>query len=818
MLRFMAAVAFVCALLASTAHAQSLSSVVGRVVDDETLQPLSGAPVALAGTTRGAITDARGNFRIELSPLDGTAADRVRVRVTIVGYQTSEVELATNASGTPALVRMKASVIPVEGAEVTSHLAREDRSPTAFSVLDRRQIEREHYGQDMPMLLADTPGEYAYSDAGNGIGYSYLKIRGFSQRRIAVTINGIPLNDPQSREVYWIDHPDLASSAQSIQVQRGVGSSAYGTTAIGGSVNVETIPFEQSPRLTFEAGGGSFGTQRYSAQGASGLIDDHYAIEGRLSRILTNGYREQSWSDLWSYFIGVTRVDKTMVTRLNFYGGPEQTHLAYAGVPKANLDGGVTGDADRDRRFNPLTWTGERDQFFEPHYEFLHDWKLSPSTSLSNALFYFPGEGNYEEFRTDQDLANYGGSASVITDITRRRWARNVHVGWVPRMRYESGRYALEGGLDLRYARGRRFGELTWSAVTTPGQTPNQVYYDYLGYVTNTNAFVRQSWLATPRLRGTLDLAFHRQRYQMGHDVYGGRSFDETYTFLMPRVGVNYVLRDETDDESLRHVDGYASFSRANAEPIFRELYDAEAAGGAPPAFAHVDANGRLTDPLIDPERVYDWAAGVRARGAWGTASLGGFWMQFEDEIVFNGTIDDFGNPITGNAASSHHSGIEGDFRARFSGAFELSGAFHWAVNEFDDYQEFVDSTTTVDYSGNAIAGFPASALHATATYRRGGVRLELSADYAGRQYLDNNESSVASIAPWTVVNALIGWRVAGFVGTRELDLSLRVSNLFDERYETAGYVDYPAPLFAPTPVWIPAATRGVFFGVKTTL
>jgi iron complex outermembrane receptor protein len=797
--------------------------VVGRVVDAETSQPLAGAAVQLAGTTRGTIANARGDFRIELSPLDGTASERVRVRVTIIGYQTLETEVATGVSGTPyvpGVLALTPVAIPIPGAEVASHLARENRSPTAFSTLDRGTIERDHYGQDVPILLAETPGAYAYSDAGNGIGYSYLKIRGFPQRRIAVTINGIPLNDPQSREVYWIDHPDLAASAQSIQVQRGVGSSAYGTTAIGGSVNVETIPFEESPRLTFEAGGGSFGTQRYSAQAASGLINEKYAIEARLSRILTDGYREQSWSDLWSYSFGLTRVDARAVTRLNFYGGPERTHLAYLGVPRENLDGAVTGDVDHDRRLNPITWTGERDNFFEPHYELLHDRKLGDRAALSSALFYFPGTGYYDELRTDQNLQDYGLATATNTTLTRRRWAKNVHLGWVPRVRFESQRYSLEGGLDLRWARGRRFGEVTWSAETSPEQQPNHVYYDYVGRVTNTNAFVRQSWVASPRLRVTGDLAFHRQRYELGHDVYSGRSFDETYTFVMPRLGVNLALRDAAAGTGgFEHLEGYASFSRANAEPIFRELYDAESATGAIPAFANEDANGRLTDPLIDPERVFDWGAGLRARGPWGTASLGGFWMQFEDEIVFNGTLDDAGNPITGNAARSHHAGIEGDVRTRVGRALELFAAFHWSANRFDDYHEFTgDSTATNDYSGNAIAGFPDRALHASATLRHGGGRLEVGMDYASRQFLDNTESDAASIEPWTVVNALAGWRVAGWAGARELDLSVRVSNVFDRRYETAGYIDFPAPAFAPTPVWIPAATRSVFVALKTTL
>jgi iron complex outermembrane receptor protein len=715
-------------------------------------------------------------------------------------------------------------VVPIEGISV---LARAGRSPSAFTNLSRADIARDYFGQDLPMLLATTPGAYAYSDAGNGIGYSYLKIRGFASRRIGVTINGIPLNDPESREVYWIDHPDLAASAQQVQVQRGVGASAYGTTALGGSVNVETVPYSQQRSLTLEAGAGSFGTQRYVAQAASGLLDGKWSLTSRLSRIKSAGYRDQSWSDLWSYFASVARVAPDQVLRLNLYGGPERTHLSYLGVPRPYLDGTITGDADRDRRFNPITYVGERDHFFEPHYELLHDWKLSPTTSLSNALFYFQGTGFYDEFRSGRNLREYAYPDSIVTDIVRRRNAKNLQVGWVPRLRVApGGAVSFEAGLDLRLHEGKRWGELLWAAQQPASPAPDHTYYEYLGRVTNTSGFARASWQAAPRLVLTGDLALHRQAYELTDDTFRGQSFDETYTFLMPRAGVTWTLTDTAP----RHLEAYASYSRAQAEPIFRELYDPENVG-VPPGFHNVDlVSGRLSDPLLDPETVDDWALGLRARGAWGSASLGGYWMKFRDEIVYNGRIDDNGNPITGNAARSRHAGIEGAVEGRPSGWLDLLANFPVSDDRFDDYVEFFDATSGVDYSGNRIAGFPVWAARGRAIAHTGRGSLELGIEHAGRQYLDNTENERKNpalrddpswvdrtIEPWTAVNAAVGWSLPGAWGARTLALSLRVNNLFDERYETAGYLDYPAPSFTPTPVWIPAATRSWFAGVKAT-
>jgi iron complex outermembrane receptor protein len=250
-----------------------------------------------------------------------------------------------------------------------------------------------------------------------------------------------------------------------------------------------------------------------------------------------------------------------------------------------------------------------------------------------------------------------------------------------------------------------------------------------------------------------------------------------------------------------------------------------------PPAFRVVGPDGALSDPLVRPEQVRDWEAGLRARGPWGEATLGGYWMSFSNEIVYNGQIDDNGNPITGNAARSRHAGIEASLRGQAGAHLAWSGTMGWNHDRFGRYLEYVDSTTTVDYSGNRIAGFPDLIARVTATVRFGDGRLELGADHVGRQYLDNTENDRKdraaglpgpfedkSIAPWTVANAALGWQFPAALGGREWSVELRVNNLFDTRYETAGYVDYPAPAYAPTPVWIPAATRNFFLGVKAAL
>jgi iron complex outermembrane receptor protein len=317
------------------------------------------------------------------------------------------------------------------------------------------------------------------------------------------------------------------------------------------------------------------------------------------------------------------------------------------------------------------------------------------------------------------------------------------------------------------------------------------------------------------------DLALHRQEYRLVDDVFTGYNFDEDYVFLLPRLGATWKLRDDTEL--------YGSWSRGEAEPIFRELYDPENVG-VPPGFATLDpATGTLSDPLIDPEHVDDFALGVRVANPRGEATLGLYYMKFVDEIVYNGRIDDNGNPITGNAARSRHAGVEGSFTLRPARRLELGANFHVADDRFDEYLEYFDASTTTDYSGNRIAGFPGWAARGRAQVSLGNGAVDLAVDHAGRQYLDNTENERKNpalhedptwedrtIEPWTAVNAGAHWTFPGALGGRAIELDLRVNNVFDERYETAGYVDYPDGVTA-TPVWIPAATRNVFAGVKAT-
>ncbi|HET9325411.1 MAG TPA: TonB-dependent receptor [Candidatus Eisenbacteria bacterium] len=727
----------------------------------------------------------------------------------------------TDTTATDTLGR----VVPLPAVEVSTTRL-EAASPYARSTMDRAAIERANWGQDTPMALSTLPGAYAYSDAGNGIGYSYLFIRGFPQRRISVLVNGVPLNDPESHEVYWIDHPDLLASTAEAQVQRGVGSALYGAASVGGSVSLETMPLAAAPTFRATAGYGSFDTKRVMIEGISGPLASGWNLYGRYSRIESDGYRDRSDTKLWSYALSVQHaITANQWSRINLYGGPEETHLAYLGIPQSYLDGGITGDADRDRRYNPITYEGERDHFFEPHYELLHHWALSPTANLSQTLFYFDGEGFYDERRLGQSLSDYRLSPWATSDSTlfprhyyaqdttgalvqdgsgnftverfdavRKRFIRNRHYGWVPRLQLRRDAHTLTVGGELRAHDGRHIGSVISGSGLPPGTEPDHVYYDYHPRTLSTGLFMREEWSPSASLAWTLDLAWRHQGYFMRGDQFDGIEFDQSYDFGLPRLGVRWRPRA---DLTL-----FAAAGHSRREPAFRDLYDAEGAGSVP-----LFANG---EPLVEPEKVMDYEAGVSWTSARAQLGANLFRMDFEDELVYAGQFNtDLGYPILGNAARSVHQGIELTAAAGAPASpFLLTANATLSDNHFVEYREHYGPTPgdEVSYDGNAIGFFPGALANASARAAWRNATLEVAAQYAGRMYLDNTESKDASIGPRTVVNLNAGWRFSTKALT-SAELALRIFNLLDRRYATSGYMDYDAGGNL-VPQFIPAATR----------
>jgi iron complex outermembrane receptor protein len=728
-------------------------------------------------------------------------------------------------------------IVTLPGVEVST--ARGDSvTPVARSVLNREDIKRVNWGQDTPMALSLLPGAYAYSDAGNGIGYSYLYLRGFPQQRISVLLDGVPLNDPESHQVYWIDHPDLLASTDEAQVQRGVGSAIYGAASVGGSVNLETGPFRDTPGATAVYSYGSYETSRLMAEGNSGDLSGGWQFYGRYSRIRTEGYRDGAYSRLWSYYFGAQKLTGAHSFRMLLFGGPEETKLSYLGIPQSTLDGGLTGNPDVDRRFNPLTYPNERDHFFEPHYELIHTWAPKPTLTFTQTIFYFDGSGYYDEQRLGQNLTDYRLTPWTTTDSTlfsrdhyaqnpdgsltqdaqgrftvdkfdvvRRRFIADRHYGWVPRVKLDHAHGALTLGGEIRRHDGHHTGDVLSGNGLPPDTPADAPYYDYHPWTLSAGLFAREEWNAAHNWLVTADLGWRHQGYYMRDDQFDGIRFDQTYDFLNPRLGVTWTATPR--------VTAFASYAHASREPAFQDLYDGETVGNLP-LYGTIDvAAGIYENPLIHPEHVDDFEAGARWNGNGTSASANLFRMNFRDELVYAGQFNtDLGYPILGNAARSIHQGLELEARGVHQVARDtrvsLFGNATLSDNHFVDYRE-IDGTApgdTVFYNGKTLGFFPNILANLGGRWEWKKMGLGASLQHVGRIYLDNTETTASSISPHTVINLDAAYRI------QKIELTFQAFNVGNLKYSTSGYMDYDSA-GNYVPMFIPAATRNVLAQVR---
>ncbi|MEX1276759.1 MAG: TonB-dependent receptor [Bacteroidota bacterium] len=791
-------------------------SITGRVLDGGTKRPLEAANILLLATPFGTTSDNDGRFRIDHVP-----AGSYRVQVSYVGYGTKRQDLIVHAGQTVSLeFSLDPTVLPGQTIVISAMRARERENPVAFSTLTAEDLKERYSTQDIPQLLSELPSTTFYSENGNGIGYNYLNIRGFDQRRISVMINGIPQNDPEDHNVYWLDFPDLAANLEDIQVQRGAGSAFHGPPAIGGSVNLITSVFARTPGIELSLGYGSFNTRKYSVAVQSGLVQNKYQVYGRLSRITTDGYREQSWANFSSYFLGAVRYDETMTTQLNFYGGPVSDHLAYYGVSKSE----ATSSDTETRRRNPIARPEEIENFSQPHYELLHEWRVRDGFTLNNAIFLVTGEGFFDYDGSWAPFSYYritrGNGFNVtgdpddqyIPNALIRAYVRNTQYGWLPRATIQHNGGELTVGAELRFHHSLHWGALRWGEQLPPGVTPDYHYYEYEGAKDIVSLYGHEMVHLGPGLTAQFDLQYVFNRYHLQRERYVGTDFSVPYHFLNPRVGVNYNLTENL------HL--YTQVSRTSREPRLKNLYDAAEAstpvswGGVTPQFGTI-AGGQydFTRPLVKPEKLtsIELGAGYGTRVFRVGANF--YFMDFTDEIIKSGQLDRFGQPVTGNAEKTRHVGIELTAAANISPELTLRGNMTISRNRLTKYTVY-DGGAPVALDGNAIAGFPDFLANARATYRTGAWTTTLSLQHVGSFSTDNfqNPGTGATdpsrtVDAYTVLHAWLSYRTPVPFG-KELELRLQVNNLFNAIYASHGEGDD----------FFPAAERNIFASIRLNL
>jgi iron complex outermembrane receptor protein len=808
----------------------------GKVVDSKTKQPLAGVNIIIPNSNYGTASLLDGEFSLsgKINPTDTLVFSFIgykKLITSISDFMESNriIELETES------IRLSKTIV------VQGLIAEEGMTPISFSKIERKEIEDNYTVQDIPEYLSYLPSTTFYSDNGNGIGYNYIRIRGFGQRRISISVNGIPQNDPEDHNVYWLDMPDLLESTELLQVQRGAGAGVIGYPSIGGAINIITSPFSDTPNFELSSSVGSYNTRKYSAKFASGLVEDKYSIYAKLSKTLSDGYRDNSWVDFNSYHISAARYDENLTTIINLYGGPISDGLAYGGIAKFAVKDKILRKENlsywesdgNSYTYKEVRKKSEIENFSQPHYELLNELKLNDKISFNSALFLVIGEGFFDydgswaipDFGYDDyfRLKQNGYTTDQLpTNALIRAQVENKQWGWIPRMSWDHKDGTLTVGAEYRNHRSVHWGAIKYAENIPSGVSEDYKYYFYRGGKDIINFFVNENYNLTNQLNvlGEVQLAYHK--YKLFDERYVGNEFSLSNLFINPRLGVNYNFNSR--------LSAYISYAKVTREPRLKNYYDAaESSGGAVPQFEQ-NSVGRydFDEPLVKPENMNNIELGTRFSTDDFTLNTNLYYMLFNDEIVSKGQLDRFGQPITGNIDNSTHYGIEIDGSLEFSDNIQFIFNGSYSKNFISDGKTFIDSQDgegnsiikEINLTDNEIAGFPELTANAILKANYKGVMTQISAKFVGEYFSDNYDENLSRLIkenPNFVSyfdNVVESYVVLNFMGSYEFTLGntikkvrifAQVNNLFDNLYAA----------YATGGDFFPAAERNFLVGLK---
>ena len=808
--------AIVLLIIVLCANVLLADTLVGEIVDAKTGKPVECVAITIDGTGLGTNSDAEGKFSFR--NLD---VKEIRIHIKRIGYQdqTIAIDLAQKQH---LMIELVVMPYRTEGVQVSATIAKKRETPVTFTNLTQKDVIDNNSGQEIPMLMTDVPGVFAYSEAGGNIGNAHLKIRGFDQKRIGVMINGIPLNDPEDHAVYWVNMPDFAESASSIQFQRGVGSSLYGISTFGGSLNMQTTDYSNQNRSEIFAEMGSYNTYKYGVKTKQNF--GKYSTNIRFSTIASDGYRDNSASELWSLFTNISHRNEKSITELNFYTGHELTHAAW----EASIDSLL----ENNHQHNPYTYKNYVDDFSQPHLELHNNYMINEDMDIKNSLFYIRGNGFYEQYKSGRNLWEHGlvdTDEDEEADMIRQKWVTKNHFGLISSYNWRHQMGDLTAGAYLSGFNSDHWGEIKEViGADTLGidYESGQNYYNYTGEKQYVTAYVNELFKPINNLSIMANLYFQHINYRFEQLESGNftglflNSYDVDYNFFNLRFGANYNM---TEAMNL-----YANVSSSMREPTDSELYDTWDGPddlGVSPLFASADTlwnednsvkRINWTKPFVKEEKLVDYEFGFGYSAGLLDFEINAYWMNFTDEIVAYGGADEDGNPIRGNADKTVHRGIELSSKIQLPENFSISGNFSYSDNYFEDFTMYdwndAWEVVEVDYSGNTIAGFPSIITSGKWAYRTSEISVFTQLQYVGKQYLDNTENEDRTIDAYNVVNLGLNCNIGKLLGMEsDIILNAKVNNLLDEVYETAGYYD----AWEGDNCYWPAAGRNFSAGIR---
>ena len=771
-------------LISSYAYAQF--SVSGTLKDAQSQQPLTGVTVVIEETKNGSITDKNGFFQ-----LNNVAKGSYTLRFSSIGYQTvtklievsEDTKLSELLSETPTYLK-PAFVYALEEYPVTQ------------SKVTAEKLAKQNLGQDLPALLNYETSLVYTSDAGAGVGYTGLRIRGSDAQRINVTVNGIPLNDSESHGVFWVNMPDFTSSVQNITIQRGVGTSVNGAGAFGASVNIDTKGINEETFVEINNSFGSFNTRRHNVAFNTGIINEKFSLNGRLSKISSDGFIDRSSADLKSFFLSGNFKGKNSLLTFNIFSGQERTQQAWWGIPEAKLNGDAKGiqsyilnnglneaqvqnilESD-NRSYNFYIYDNETDNYQQDHYQLLYQADFGRWNSNS-ALHYTRGRGYFEQAKYNARLSDIGIPAVIIgndtisrSDYIVRRWLDNHFYGLIQSFNYRSesqlgGQSVLDlvvGGGWNRY-NGDHFGEVIWAEFAGNSAIGDR-YYESNGLKTDFNLYAKANYQVTEGLFLFGDLQIRSINYEIDgiDNDFRDITTSDDFFFFNPKAGVTYYKGNNRF---------YATFAVANKEPI-RSDY---------------------TDNLETPEHetLRNLEVGYSKTFPKARFTVNYYLMDYKNQLIPTGQVNDVGGAIRTNIPSSYRTGIELEGQVNLGNQFTIAANATFSQNKnkkftefvinYDDFSYLTDELgdTDIAFSPNIIAS---SQLLYSPTK---GLEIGLLSKYVGEQFLDNTASDDRKIDGYFTNDFRVNYSFSTKL-FKELGLNLLVNNIFNTQYKSNGY------------------------------
>ncbi|HAP68877.1 MAG TPA: TonB-dependent receptor [Flavobacteriales bacterium] len=767
-------------------QAQTIS---GNVYSASDSTAIPGVNVTVSGTYSGTFTNADGKFDIRYGK-----ADSVKLDLTFIGFNNREIAVV---AGQDKLYNVYLTPTSYEKDAVVVNATRANRNTaTAYTDVDLETIERRNFGQDIPVLLELEPSVVSTSDAGAGVGYTGIRIRGTDPTRINVTLNGIPINDSESHGVFWVNMPDLASSLDNIQVQRGVGTSSNGSAAFGGSINMQTNKFRKKWYVETTNGYGSFNTWRHSVSAGSGLIANKFTVDARFSRISSDGYVDRATSSLWSWYASAAYHGKKTMLRFNVLGGRERTYQSWYGTPESRINGNqeeMQAFIDRNflsepdannllnsgRTYNFYTYENQVDNYGQDHYQLIFAHEFDRNWNININGHYTRGKGYFEQFRGEDDLADYGlenviaGTDTITTaDLVRRRWLDNHFYGATFSMNYTGKKVQATLGGGWNNYIGDHFGEVIQTEFTEYEELQERYYFD-AARKTDISVYLRANYQVHSKVNLFADLQLRSIDYSFEGpeaDIFGRVSIIQqrlNWLFFNPKAGINYELNSSNRI--------YSSIAVGNREPARVDIVDAT----------------QVSRP--ESERMYDWELGYERKHRIYSFGVNAYWMIYQNQLVLSGRVNDVGAYIRENVDQSYRLGVEVMTSINILKNLSLNANFTWSRNRILNFAEYVDDydnggQQVIEHGETEISFSPNYVANAVLTYRPiKNLDIAFITQYVGEQFLDNTSNRDRMLNDYVTNNFRVHYNNK-WKFFKEIGVGVQLNNIFNQLYESNGY------------------------------